>query len=81
MMAQGGWIAFGGALGIWFSPDAALFAGVVIFLAGWLEGRLKRRRRHQYQPALPHDYEPAPVSREDYERAARQASREDGERK
>jgi len=63
MMAQGGWIAFGGALGIWFSPDAALFAGVVIFLAGWLEGRLKRRRRHQYQPAL--------VGQEPRERAPR----------
>ena len=45
MMRQGGWIAIGGALGIVFSPDAALFAGVIIFIAGWLEECLKRRTR------------------------------------
>lgn len=45
MMAHGGWIAFGGALAIWSSPDAAMFAGVTIFLIGWAERAYKARRR------------------------------------
>lgn len=40
-MWRGGWIAFGGALGIWFSPEAAIVAGAVVFMAGWLEQRVR----------------------------------------
>ena len=45
MMSHGAWIAFGGALAIWSSPDAAMFAGVMIFLFGLAEQAYKARRK------------------------------------
>jgi hypothetical protein len=45
MKSRGAWMAFGGVLAIWFSPEAATFGGVLVFLAGVAEEAIEKKRR------------------------------------